>query len=89
MEEKLKELETKFEGKGEVRGFTFEQIQKSKKAYLYKITNVFGQTHWEVFRRKINKQFNCVSYPRAKSFGDWAWCFTDFQMAINKFEEIK
>ena len=33
----IKELEDEFLGKGEVRGFTFEQIASNDNGYIYKV----------------------------------------------------
>lgn len=67
----IKELEEVFEGRGEVRGFTFTQLDRSDYAYLYEQKEKeSGHITYEVFRRKVNTQFGCVSYPSSKGFGD-------------------
>lgn len=85
--EEIKELAETFEGRGEVRGDTFRQLFKSEKAYMYERKSE-DTLYYEVFKRKINKQFNCVSYPKSNSFGDWAWCFTNLYDAMNKFNTL-
>lgn len=82
----MKELEEKFIGKGQVRGFVFTQIKKSEHAYIYKVETEVSE-HYETFFRKENTQFNCISYPSDKAFGTWAWTGT-YQMALDKFEEL-
>ena len=64
----FKELPERFTGRGEVRGFDFELVQKSTSGYMYK-KSYSGLVTFEVFERRINKRFNCVSYPRSKQFG--------------------
>jgi len=48
----MKELPIFFIGKGEVRGFLFEQIYNFNNAYLYKITTQELNNYYEVFIRK-------------------------------------
>ena len=68
---KVRELEEDFIGKGEVKGFKFTQIKKNNYAYLYAV-DTGDMVFFEVFKRVVNNRFNCVSYPRSKSFGKWA-----------------
>ena len=90
----MKELEKEFEGRGEVSGRIFKQKLANDNAYLYEVIAEDGSVYYEVFERKINTQFNCVSYPKSNSFGSWAWCFKcrtvseSFEKAAKKFEEI-
>lgn len=84
----MKQLELKFEGKGEVRGYEFEQLMKSEKGYLYQLKDKDGNIHHEVFRYKENKQFDCVSYPKSNSFGVWAWCVKEYNKAVELFESL-
>ena len=81
----MKQLEQNFIGRGEVKGFHFTQINKSDLAYLYEV-NCDGSVHYEVFKHKENKQFNCVSYPKTGSFGVWAWTVKTMNEAVVKFE---
>ena len=81
----MKQLEKEFIGRGEVKGFIFTQIKKSKLAYVYKV-NCNGSEHYEVFKHKENTQFNCVSYPKTPSFGLWAWTYKSYDLAIEKFD---
>lgn len=67
----MKELPKTFIGKGQVKGFTFTQIKKTDNAYLYLVDTGNGK-HYEIFERRENNRFNCVSYPGNKSFGVWA-----------------
>ena len=83
----MKELEINFVGKGQVKGFIFTQIKKNSKGYIYKVEDS-GRTYYEVFKHKINTQFNCISYPSNKGFGVWAWTCMSLDKAFDKLEEI-
>lgn len=85
----MKELKKEFIGIGEVRGFQFKQLQANGYAYLYEVLNPeSNNTHYEAFERVENTIFDCVSYPKSKSFGVWAWCIHDYDKAIKKYDEI-
>lgn len=85
----MKELKTEFIGIGEVRGFTFKQLNANGYAYMYEVKNPDEQSsHYEVFERVENTAFDCVSYPKSKSFGVWAWCIKDYEKAYKKYDEI-
>ena len=85
----MKDLKTEFAGIGEVRGFTFKQLHSNGYAYLYEVKNPDENIpHYEVFERVENVQFDCVSYPKAKSFGVWAWCMKDYDKAMKKYDEL-
>lgn len=83
----MKELQLEFIGRGQVKGFIFTQLNKSEKAYIYKV-DTGSSTHYEVFKRKVNKQFNCISYPSDKAFGYWAWSCSTLQRAEQVFEQL-
>ena len=83
----MKELQLKFIGRGQVKGFIFTQLNKSEKAYIYKV-DTGSSTHYEVFKRKVNKQFNCISYPSDKAFGYWAWSCSTLRRAEQVFEQL-
>ena len=83
----MRELELSFTGRGQVKGFLFTQIEKNDVAYIYRVdTN--GTTHYEIFYRKENTRFNCVSYPSNKGFGVWAWTMRNYESAMIKFNEL-
>jgi len=44
--------------------------------------------HYEVFRRMVNPMWGCVSYPRGKSFGVWAWTGENLEHANLLFNHI-
>ena len=84
----MKQLENEFIGRGQVKGFIFTQIKKSEFAYIYKV-DIGDCLHYEVFKHKENKYYNCVSYPSDKSFGLWAWTYKDLDSAFSKFESLE
>lgn len=85
----MKELEMRFSGTGEVKGYKFEQTECSVFAYIYKKTHMeSGNVSYEVFKRVENRQFDCVSYPKSKSFGVWAWEYSDHLVALERFMNI-
>ena len=84
----MKELQREFVGTGEVKGDKFSQVKQSEFAYIYRRIFNDGGECYEVFRRRENKQFNTVSYPKSKSFGIWAWCCSSLERAEKKFEEV-
>ena len=69
----LKELPIEFIGRGEVKGFTFKQLERSNTACIYEVTDTLSEKWYEVFKLKINKRFSCYAYPKSKSFGVSAW----------------
>lgn len=85
--ENIKELDLYIKGKGETRGFTFKQIKANGYAYLYEVEND-GDIYYEVFERRVNSQFNCISYPSSKAFGVYAFCLHKLEQAENKFLEL-
>lgn len=84
----MKELLINFVGKGQVRGFIFTQIKKSESAYIYEVNVTEDQKHYEVFKKRENSKYKCVSYPSDKAFGKWAWTYSSLDKALNKFEEL-
>ena len=80
----MKELEMIFKGTGEVSIYDFKQVKKTEKGYIYAIYDKNNVSHYEVFKRKENARFGCVSYPKSNSFGLWAWTFKSFELATNK-----
>ncbi|RXP46865.1 hypothetical protein EC396_13370 [Lutibacter sp. HS1-25] len=82
-----KELKKEFLGIGEVKGYKFTQIRQTSQAFIYEVS--FGEgKHYEVFKRRINSRFGCVSYPSSKGFGIWAWTYNELDKAIEKFNQL-
>jgi hypothetical protein len=84
----MRELPISFQGKGEVKGYTFSQKAKSDKAYIYYVYSGDEISHFEVFEHRVNTRFNCVTYPKSNMFGIWAWCFVDEKKAWDKFNSL-
>lgn len=84
----LKQLPQQFTGTGEVKGFKFSLICATNRAFLYEVSNGSQIPYFEVFKRKINNRFGCISYPTAKAFGIWAWTFGDINLAMNKLKTL-
>lgn len=83
----MKLLEKQFVGRGEVKGFLFTQLDKNEHGFIYKVENG-GITHYEVFKRKINKRYDCESYPKSTAFGKYAWCIMDYDRALERFNNL-
>lgn len=83
----IKELPKEFKGIGEVRGFEFRRLSFDGFAYLYEVFDG-TRTYYEVFERRINPQYNCVRYPRAKAFGIWAFTCYDLAKANDYFGKL-
>ena len=85
----MKQLQKEFIGRADVKGFTFRQIERTEKGYLYEVTQPYvDKPHYEVFQRKINKRFGVVSFPSGEAFGKWAWTFPTLEQAREKLAEI-
>lgn len=83
----MKELKEYFSGRGQVKGYVFSQIKKTEHGYIYEVRGD-GTRHYEVFERRINLMYDCISYPRDKSFGIWAWTCMTLERAEEKLSEI-
>ena len=84
----MKELKPQFDGIGEVSGYQFLQIRSAEWGFLYEVS-LGSRKHYEVFKRRLNRRFATVSYPSSKAFGVWAWTFIDFDLAKDRFEELR
>lgn len=89
-ETELKQLAEEFDGRGEVRGFHFKQIQKNDSAYLYEVTlpEHTKVTHYEIFKKVIHIRFMQIAYPKSGSFGISAFTRKTYQEAIDKFNDL-
>ena len=85
----VEELPLEFEGRGGQKGYTFRQVNKTKKAYLYEVkSKETGHVYYEVFKRRVRKAENRVRYPKSECFGFWAWCISSLERAEQKFAAI-
>ena len=83
----MKDLQDRFDGRGQTKGFRFSQIRKTDKGFIYLVDT--GDTkYYEVFKRKENTMYNCVSYPTDKAFGIWAWTIKDYDSALEKLNSF-
>jgi len=83
----MKELPIHFEGKGQVKGYTFTQISKTDWGFIYEVEHD-GHKHYEVFKKRLNHRFGTVSYPTDKAFGIWAWTCMTLENAKYKLQEL-
>lgn len=84
----MKELETEFIGRGEVKGFHFKQVFRSMTAYMYEVIPPNSCSYYEVFQRRVNERYDTVTYPKSSSFGRYAFTYLDFNTALKKFREL-
>lgn len=83
----MKELKEYFSGRGQVKGYVFNQIKRTELAYLYEVKGE-GKPHYEIFKRKENTMYDVVSYPTNKAFGIWAWTTNSLDRANEIFDEL-
>lgn len=79
--DRIKELEKEFKRKGS----HFLQLHASGKMYVYQVTTKEKHVFYEVFERRINTRFGCISYPGDESFGIWAKCVNTLERAMHFF----
>jgi hypothetical protein len=84
----IKELRKEFIGIGEVKGFLFKQIIKTYKGYIYEVKPPESRVHYEVFRHKINRRYNTVTYPSSPAFSLYAWTYSTYKEARDKFDNL-
>lgn len=84
----MKELKEYFSGRGQVKGYVFNQIKRTKHGYLYEVRGK-DSVHYEVFKRRENTLYDCVSYPSDKAFGKWAWTCGDLDRANDILDTFK
>ena len=80
----MKTIPDTLEGKGEVKGVTFTKLKENNKAFIYSRSDGY----FEVFKKVENIRFDCISYPKSASFGNWAFCFSNLKDAEKKFTEL-
>lgn len=85
----MRELPLTFIGRGEVKKFQFSQLLKTDRWYIYRVDTPFSTHHFEVFQRKENEWYNCVSYPRSESFSKWAWTYWTYEDCLAKMKEYE
>lgn len=92
MNEGIRLLQAEFIGKGEVKTFQFRQLMRGQPTCVYEVSD-YGLINNEVFRIRVGKlpgtDTQYESYPKANSFGIWAWTYRNYEKAIGKFNEIE
>ena len=84
----MKELKEYFSGRGQVKGYVFNQIRKTNWGFIYEVKGN-DIIHYEVFKRKENTMYDCISYPTDKAFGLWAWTCDSVERASEMLETFK
>ena len=84
----MKELKEYFVGTGQLKGYIFNQIRSSNYAYIYEVKEK-DAIHYEVFKRRENRLYECISYPTDKAFGIWAFTCMGLERAEDRFNEIE
>ena len=69
---KIIPLKKEFVGRGESKGLKLTLKSKTNWGYLYEV-NTKHIIYYEVFKKRLNHRFGCVSYPTSSAFGIWAW----------------
>jgi len=82
------ELPLSFTGRGEVKGYQFNQVKSLYDAYIYEVYDTLGNRWYEVFKKVIDTRFHKIAYPKSKSFGINAWTAKTFQAAEGRFQLI-
>ena len=83
----MKDLQDRFDGRGQTKGFRFSQIRKTDKGFIYLVDT--GDTkYFEVFKRKENTMYDCISYPTDKAFRTWAWTVKYYDAALEKLNSF-
>ena len=83
----MKQLASNFIGKGEVKNYQFSLLGMTDRAFIYEV-DTGDSKYYEVFKKKVNHRFACISYPTAKAFGIWAWTYSDLGAAIKKYNQL-
>lgn len=91
----MKKLPIQLQGKGHQSDFTFLQLDRTEDYALYKKTAEY-KSYYEVFyiRKQHESIVNGIQFkekelmPNDNMFGSTAWCFTDINDAINKFNQL-
>ena len=84
----IKYLEKEFKGSGEVQGYHFKRVKQTGLVAMYEVwyDRIF---HYEVFKRRINNQYDIETYPSAKQFGKTAFTTFDKEYAEKLFKKLQ
>jgi hypothetical protein len=88
----IKQLPEYFEGRGEVKGKTFQQLRNGKNAFIYLVGDN-GRKYYEVFKKRVSRSRLgdelLILYPKSASFGSWALTTDKFPRALEMFEKYE
>ncbi len=73
-------------------GFDYHQEVANDFGYIYRQVDEGKIVAFEVFQKKENKKYDCISFPGPEAFGFWAWsCRTleDAKKRLESFKKIK
>lgn len=87
IQNRIKQLPHCFTGNGQVKGFNFTQISKTNSGYIWKV-NTGDTIYYEVFKKRLNQRFNCISYPTNKAFDIWAWTTPNMDRAFEILNDL-
>ena len=68
-------------------GFEFRQIKETETGFIYSqhLPEMGNKIiAYEVFKKKENTQYDCISFPSAEAFGLLAWTYPNLQDAENR-----
>lgn len=69
-------------------GFDYYKVLETEKGFIYRQDDNGKTVAYETFKRKVNTQFNCESFPGNEAFGSWAWTYRtleDAKKRLNTF----
>ena len=75
-------LSKSFIGRGEVKGYSYEQLRRDG---IYAVYSVDNGHHYEVIRIRFNKRFNTETYPSSKRFGIDGFTYLTLCKAYKKY----
>lgn len=97
----INKLPETFEGKSEVKGYSFKKVDENNLMYVYEAKNeLTSNTHFEVFYKKTtpilidfkkrlysDTEFKEI-YPKSNNFGVWAWTTHNKQKAKELMDKL-
>lgn len=94
----MKELETKFFGRGSQKGFDFELIERNGNIALYKKFTAVD-IYEVIIIQEQNEQETTIGgnlvkfehkerYPSDEDFGTLGWCYNSLERAKNKYDRL-
>jgi len=78
-------------------GFDYIKVLEGKRSFVFRQCIDPKTAYFEVFKKRIIPEYvlggkiipEHIQFPSDESFGNWAWTFKDFDMALKKFDEIE